>query len=73
LLAQAIELEAEAFLASMKDLKLADGRDRVVRHGHGPERTIKTGIGAVEVARVKIRRDEEYLKLKILTASFPAL
>src|SRR5664280_904027 len=55
LLAQAIELEAEAFLASMKDLKLADGRDGVVRHGHGPERTIQTGIGAVEVARVKLR------------------
>src|SRR5665648_454400 len=55
LLAQAIELEAEVFLASMKDLRLADGRDRVVRHGHGPERTIQTGIGAVEVARVKIR------------------
>src|SRR6202165_4670329 len=55
LLAQAIELEAEAFLASMKDLKLADGRDRVVRHSHGPERTIKAGIGAVKVARVKIR------------------
>ena len=34
LLAQAIELEAEVFLASMKDLRLADGRDRVVRHGH---------------------------------------
>ena len=43
------------FLAEMKDLRLADGRDRVVRHGHGPERTIQTGIGAVEVARVKIR------------------
>jgi transposase-like protein len=55
LLAQAIELEAEAFLAEMKGFKLADGRDRVVRHGHGPERTIQTGIGAVEVARVKIR------------------
>src|SRR5471032_3421146 len=53
LLAQAIELEAEAFLAEMKDFRLADGRDRVVRHGH--ERTIQTGIGAVEVARVKIR------------------
>src|SRR6202040_459938 len=55
LLAQAIELEAEAFLASMKDLKLPDGRDRFVRHGHGPERTIQTGIGAVEVNRVKLR------------------
>ena len=58
LLAQAIEQEAEAFLAAMNDLKLADGRDRVVRHGHGPERTIQTGIGPVEVARVKIRDRE---------------
>ena len=55
LLARAIELEAEAFLAEMKGFRLADGRDRVVRHGHGPERTIQTGIGAVKVARVKIR------------------
>ena len=55
LLAQAVEMEAEAFLAAMKDLKLPDGRDRVVRHGHGPERTIQTGIGPVEVERVKIR------------------
>ena len=55
LLAQAIEIEAEAFLANMRDLKLSDGRERLVRHGHGPERTIQTGIGPVEVRRVKIR------------------
>ena len=55
LLAQAVEMEAEVFLAAMKDLKLADGRDRLVRHGRGPERTIQTGIGPVEVSRVKIR------------------
>ena len=55
LLTQAVEMEAEAFLAAMKDLKLPDGRGRVVRHGHGPERTIQTGIGPVEVSRVKIR------------------
>ena len=55
LLAQAVEVEAEIFLAAMKDLKLADGRDRVVRHGHGPTRAIQTGIGPVEVERVKIR------------------
>ena len=55
LLAQAIELEAETFLETMKELKLADGRDRLVRHGHGPERAIQTGIGPVEVSRVKIR------------------
>ena len=41
LLAQAVEVEAETFLAAMRDLKLADGRDRVVRHGRGPTRTTR--------------------------------
>jgi hypothetical protein len=53
LLAQAIELEAETFLETMNDLKLADGRDRLVRHGHGPERAIQTGgLDASQSARV---------------------
>jgi putative transposase len=55
LLAQAVEIEVETFLATVKDLKLPDGRARVVRHGYGPARTIATGIGPVEVARAKIR------------------
>ena len=55
LLAQAIEAEAEAFLAGMADWRLADGRARFVRHGHGPERTIQSGIGSVAVQRVKVR------------------
>src|SRR3712207_2835936 len=55
LLKQASEAEVEAFLAAQKELKLPDGRDRVVRHGHGPARTIQTGIGSVEVKRVKVR------------------
>ncbi|MDA9535736.1 transposase [Bradyrhizobium sp. CCBAU 21362] len=55
LLAQAVEVEVETFLATVKDLKLSDGRARVVRHGYGPARTIATGIGPVEVARPKIR------------------
>src|SRR5215207_971470 len=55
LLAQAVEIEAEAFLAAMQDQRLPDGRARFVRHGHGPEREIQTGIGPVPVARVKIR------------------
>ena len=55
LLAQAVEAEAEAFLAAMRDERLADGRARLVRHGHGPERTIQTGIGPVPVRRVKVR------------------
>jgi putative transposase len=55
LLAQAIEAEATAFLALMADRQLGDGRARFVRHGHGPARTIQTGIGPVEVQRVKVR------------------
>ncbi len=55
LLTHAIEAEAEAFLATMQDERLADGRARVVRHGHGPERTIQTGIGPVPVRRAKLR------------------
>ena len=55
LLAQAVEMEAEAFLAAMQDLRLPDGRARLVRHGHGPEREIQTGIGPVPVSRVRIR------------------
>jgi putative transposase len=55
LLAQAVEAEAEAFLATMKDMRLADGRERIVRHGHGPERLVQTGIGPVAVRRVKLR------------------
>jgi transposase-like protein len=54
-LAEAVEAEAEAFLAAMKGLRLPDGRERVVRHGHGPERQVQTGIGPVAVRRVKIR------------------
>lgn len=50
-----MEIEVETFLATVKDLKLPDGRARVVRHGYGPARTIATGIGPVEVARAKIR------------------
>ena len=55
LLVGAVELEAEAFLTSMQEMRLSDGRSRLVRHGHGPERQIQTGIGPVPVARVKIR------------------
>ena len=55
LLAQAVEAEAEAFLAAMRDRRLPDGRERVVRHGLGPEREIQTGIGPVAVRRVKLR------------------
>lgn len=55
LIEQAVEAEFAAFLASHADLKLADGRQRVVRHGHDPVRPIQTGIGPIEVEKPKAR------------------
>ena len=49
LLAQAVEGEVAVFLEAYADLTTEDGRQRLVRHGHLPERTIQTGIGSVEV------------------------
>jgi putative transposase len=54
-LTQAIEAEVEAFLALHAELKDQRGRRRLVRNGHAPERSIRTGIGAIEVRRPKIR------------------
>lgn len=74
LLEQAIEAEVESFLASFKDLKLPDGRDRVVRHGHGPERAIQTGIGPVEVRRAKVRdrrADDDGERIRCTSAILP--
>ena len=55
MLGQVLIAEADAFVAMWKDVKLPDGRDRVVRHGHGPERAIQTGIGSVAIRRAKVR------------------
>src|ERR1700756_941281 len=55
MLAQGLIAEADAFVAMWKDLKLPDGRDRVVRHGHGPQRAIQTGVGPIEIRRAKVR------------------
>ena len=55
MLATVLVAEADAFVAIWKDVKLPDGRDRVVRHGHGPERAIQTGVGPVAVRRAKVR------------------
>ena len=55
MLAQVLIAEADAFVAMWKDEKLPDGRDRIVRHGHGPHRAIQTGVGPVEVRRAKVR------------------
>ena len=54
LLAQAIEAEAEAFLAAMKDKRLPDGRERLVQTGIGPG-AFAARNAEVAVQRVKLR------------------
>ena len=55
MLAAALKAEADAFVSRFSDEQLPDGRKRLVLHGQGPERTIQTGIGALEVRRPKVR------------------
>jgi len=58
LLTQAVEMEVADFLKRYVDLKTKAGHQRVVRHGHLPEREIMTGIGSVAVRQPRVRDRE---------------
>ena len=58
LLAKAVEAEVADFLGQHADLKTRDGHQRVVRHGHLPEREVMTGIGPVAVRQPRVRDRE---------------
>jgi transposase-like protein len=58
LLAQAVEAEVADFLSKHADLKTADGHQRVVRHGHLPEREVMTGICPVAIRQPRVRDRE---------------
>ena len=56
LLAKTVEAEAVAdFLDQHADLRTQEGQQRVVRHGHLPEREVMTGIGPVTVRQPRVR------------------
>ena len=55
MLMQAVEAEVEAFLAAHAGLLDEQGRRRLVRNGHAPERQIQTGIGPLGVRRPQLR------------------
>ena len=57
LLAQAIEAEIATFLRIHADKRTDDGRQRLVRHGHLPEREIVTGISPPGHAGLEVRRE----------------
>jgi putative transposase len=55
LLQQAVEAEVAELIAHFKALQDEHGRQRVVRNGYLPERTIQTGIGEVPVRAPRVR------------------
>ena len=55
LIEQAVEAELAALLEAFADNRLADGRARLVRHGHLPERDVLTGVGPVRVKVPRVR------------------
>src|SRR5262245_25621113 len=73
LLAQAVEAEVATFLSCHADKRMADGRQRLVRHGHLPEREIMTGIGpvAVRCPRVRDRAGEGETRIRFSSAILP--
>ena len=73
LLAQAAEAEVAAWLGHHRDLTTDDGRQRLVRHGHLPEREIMTGIGPVAVRqpRVRDRAGDSGARIRFSSAILP--
>ena len=73
LLAQAVEAEVSALLDCHAERLTDDGRQRLVRHGHLPEREVMTGIGpvAVRCPRVRDRIGEGYERIRFSSAILP--
>src|SRR6266496_2712067 len=73
LLAQAVEAEVATLLERHADEVTADGRQRLVRHGHLPEREIMTGVGPVVVRcpRVRDRVGEGPERIRFSSAILP--
>ena len=73
LLARAVEAEVAAFLDGHSEARTEEGRRRLVRHGHLPEREIMTGIGpvAVRAPRVRDRTDQGADRIRFSSALLP--
>ena len=73
LLAQAVEAEVSALLDCHAERLTDDGRQRLVRHGHLPEREVMTGIGPVTMRcpRVRDRIGEGYERIRFSSANMP--
>ncbi len=64
LLQQAVEAEVTEFVTRHRELKDERERQRVVRNGYRPERSIQTGIGGVTVKAPRVRDREGEIKFR---------
>ena len=72
LIQQAVEAELSALLAAHAGERTEDGRARIVRHGHLPEREVMTGIGPVPVKVPRIRdRGDGAEKIRFTSSILP--
>ncbi len=58
MLEEALVAEVEQFVESHRELRASDGKQRVVRNGYLPSRTVLTGAGPLEVRRPRVRDKE---------------
>ena len=74
LLTQAVEAEVAALISCHADKLTDDGRQRLVRHGHLPERKIVTGIRRLcgALPRVRDRAGEGSDRIRFSSAILPA-
>ena len=74
LLATAVEEEVAAYIEQHAQLRDSDGRRRVVRNGHLPEREILTGLGPITVRQPRVndtRVDEHGQRIRFSSAIVP--
>ena len=72
LIQQAVEAELSVLLEAHSGDRTEDGRARLVRHGHLPERDVITGIGAVPVCVPRVRdRGNSAEKIRFTSTILP--
>jgi len=72
LIQQAVEAELSALLEAHSEDCIEDGRARLVRHGHLPEREVTTGIGTLSVKVPRVRdRGEDAEKIRFTSKILP--
>ena len=72
LIEQAVEAELATLLAAHAGEQTEDGRARLVRHGHLPEREVMTGVGPVPVKVPRVRdRAAGAEKIRFTSAILP--